>query len=132
MIRLKNNRQKTTRNVKQFSLMITIREEERTLGLRKIKNSVSNPDTEARTTRHPIDQLASTQIELEIRTEINNITKTDQVTVGTSGPTTVSKLSKTSMLDQRTQILNTIKTFHRVPIYLHPTQFNSSTTRDKM
>ena len=33
---------------------------------------------------------------------------------------------------QRTQILNTTKTFHRTTIYLHPTQFNLLTIKDKM
>ena len=98
-------------------------------GLRIIKISVSNPDTE---TSHPINKLASTQIGTETQTQIDNITKTDRATPGTTGQITVSRLSITSMLDQRSLILNKTKTFHRATTYLHPTQFNSSTIRDKM
>ena len=61
-MRLKENRHGITKSAAQFSLMITINEEDRTLGLRIIKISGSNPDTETRTTRHPTDRLASTQI----------------------------------------------------------------------
>ena len=61
MIRLKDNRDGTTKSAKQSSLMITIDEEDRILGLRKINISISNPDTETKTTRHPTDRLASTQ-----------------------------------------------------------------------
>ena len=79
----------------------------------------------------PIDKLASTQTGTEIHTHIDSVIKLDQVTLGQTDRTTVSKLSITSMLDQRTQILNTTKTFQRVTVYLRPTQFHLSTTRDK-
>ena len=62
MMRLKNNRHGTTKSAEQSSLMTTTREEDRTLGLRIIRTSIGNPDTEIRTTGHPIDKLASTQI----------------------------------------------------------------------
>ena len=101
MIRLKDNRHEITKSATQSSLMITINEEYRTLGLRIIKISVSNPDTEIRTTRHPIDKLVSTQIGTETQTQIDNITRTDQATPGTTDQITVSRLSITSMLDQR-------------------------------
>ena len=109
--------------------MITINEEDRTLGLRVTKFSVSNPDTETRTTRHPTDRLASTQIGTEIHTQTDNSNKPNQVTPGTTDQITVNKLSITSMLDQRTVIRSTTETSHRATIYLHPTQFSSSTTR---
>ena len=90
---------KKTKSAAQSSLMITINEEDRNLGLRIIKISVSNPDTETRTTGHPINKLASTQIGTETQTQIDNITRTDQATPGPMDPTTANKLSITSMLD---------------------------------
>ena len=78
------------------------------------------------------DQLASIQIGAEIQTQIDNFNQTNQATDGTTDPPTVSKLSITSMLNQRTEMLNTIKTFHKATIYLHPTQFNFMTTREKL
>ena len=132
MIRLKDNKLETAKSATQSSLMITINEEDRTLGLRIMKAAISNPDTETRTTKHPIDKPASTQIGTEIQTQIGSITKTDQSTPGRTNQIIDSKLSITSMLDQRILILNTIKTFHRATIYLHSTQFNSSTIRDKI
>ena len=127
-MRLKDSRHGTTTSAAQSSLMITINEEDRILGLSIIKISVDNPDTETRTTRHPINKLTSTQIGMEIQTQMNNSDKPDQVTPGPMGPKTVNKHSITSMLEQRTQKLNTTKTFHRATIRLHPTQSNSSMT----
>ena len=133
IIRLKYNRHGTTKSAEQYSLMTTIREEDQNLGFRIIKSSVSNPDAETRTTRHPTERLASTQIGTEIPPLIDNITnKPDQVTLGTTDQITVNKLCITSTLDQRTLILSTTETSHKATIYLHPTQFSSSTTRDKM
>ena len=132
MMRLKDTRHGKTKSAAQSSLMITINEEDQTLGLRIIKISVSNPDTETRTTRHPIDKMASTLIGTETQTQIDNSNKPDQITLGTTDQITVSRLSITSMLDQRTLILSTTETSHRATICLHPTQFSSSTTRDKM
>ena len=132
MMRLENNRHGITKSAAQSSLMITINEEDRTLGLRITKTSISNPDTGIRTTRHPIDKMASTQIGTEIQTQIDNSNKTDQVTLGTTDQTNVSRLSITSTLDQRTLILSTTETSHKTTIYPHLTQFSSSTTRDKM
>ena len=68
MIRLKDNKLEITKSAAQSALMITIRGEDRTLGLRALKVSISNRDTETRTTRHLIDKLASTQIAAEIKT----------------------------------------------------------------
>ena len=120
MMRLKNNKQRTTKSAERSSLMTTIREEDRTLGLRIIKISVSNPDTETRTIRHPINKLASTQIGTEIQTQIDSITKTDQSTLGTTDPTTVSRLSITSMRDQGNLILSTKKlSTEQQPTYTH-------------
>ena len=48
--------------------MIRMSEEDRIVGLGRIKISVSNPDTETTTIRHPIDKLASTQIGTETQT----------------------------------------------------------------
>ena len=62
MMRLKDSRHGTTKSAAQSSLMITTNEEDRTLGLRITKISIRNPDTAIRTTRHPIDKLASTLI----------------------------------------------------------------------
>ena len=132
MMRLENNRYGTTKSAAQFSLMITINEEDRILGLRITKTSISNPDTGIRTTRHPIDKMASTQIGTETQTQIDNSNKTDQVTLGTTDQITVSRLSITSMLDPRTLILSTTETSHKTTTCLHPTQFSSSTTKDKM
>ena len=132
MIRLRDNRHEITKNAVQPSLMTIINEDDRTLGLRKIRTSISNTDTETRTTRHPFDSLASTQIGTEIQTQIDSITKTDQATPGTTDRITVNKLNITSLLDQRILILNTTKTFQRATTYLHPTQFNLSMIKDKM
>ena len=132
MMRLEDNRLETTNSAVQFSLMITIKEGDLTLGLRILRNSISNPDTETRTIRHPIDKLASTQMGTELQTQIDSIIKTDQATPGRTDPTTDSRLSITSMLDQRAQILNTMKIFQRAKIYLHATQSNLSTFKDKM
>ena len=126
MIRVKDNRHEISKSAVQSSLMITINEEDRTCGLRITKISIINPDTETRTTRHPTNRLASTQIGTETQIQIDSILKIDQVTPGSTNQTTVSKLSITSILDQKTQILNTTKTFHRATICLRPTQFNSS------
>ena len=126
MIRLEDNKHGTTRSAEQLSLMITIREEDLTLGLRIIRTSISNSDTGIRTTRHPIDRLASTQIETEIQAQIDSFIKIDRTTLGPTDPTTVSRLSITSMLDQKIQIPNTTKTFRRATPYLHLIQFNSS------
>ena len=131
-MRLKDNRHGITKSAEQYSLMTTIREEDRTLGLRITKTSISNPDTGIRTTRHPIDKMASTQIGTEIQTQIDNSNKTDQVNLGTTDQITVSRLSITSMLDQKTLILSTTEISHRETTCPHPTQFSSSTTRDKM
>ena len=49
-----------------------------------------------------------------------------------NGQITVSRLSIKSMLDQKILIFSKTETFHRATTYLHPTQFNSSTIRDKM
>ena len=132
MTKLKDNRHGTTRSAEQYSLMTTINEEDRTLGLTITRISVSNPDTKTRTTRQPIDKMASTLIGTEIQIHIDSTLKTDRVILGPMDPTTVSRLSITSMLDRRILILSTKKTFHRATICLHPTQFSSSTTRDKM
>ena len=132
MTRLENNRYGTTKSAAQFSLMITINEEDRTLGLRIIRISVSNPDTEIRATRHSIDKMALIQIDTETQTQIDNSNKPDQVTLGTTDQITVNRLSITSTLDQRTLILNTTETSHKATTCLHPTQFSSSTTKDKM
>ena len=132
MMRLKNNRHGTAKSAEQSSLRTAIGEEDRTLGLRMITISVSNPDTESRTTRHPIDKLTSTQIGTEIQTQRDNSEKPDQATPGPTDQITINKLSITSLLDQRILIFSTIKSFHRATTYLNPTQFNSSAMREKM
>ena len=134
MMKLRDNRHEITESAEQSSLMITINGEDLTLGLRIIKISVSNPDTETRTIRHPFDKLASTQIETEIQTQMDSITKTDRTIPATTDHIAVSRLSITLMLNQKTQtqILNTTETFHRATIYLHRTQFNLSMIRYKM
>ena len=132
MMRIKDNRLGTTKSVEQFSLMIMIKQEDRILGLTTLRTSISNPDTENRPIRHPINKLASFEIGTETQTQISTITKVDQLTLGTTDPTTVSKLSITSVLDQRNQTLNTIKTFPRVTTYLHPSQFSLLTIKDKI
>ena len=109
MIRLKDSKHGTTKSAEQSSLMTIIREEDRLLGLRMIKTLISNPDTEIRSTKHPIDRTASIQIKTEIQTEIDSTLRTDQIILGPMDPTTASKLSITSMLDQRILILNTTK-----------------------
>ena len=131
-MRLKENRHGITKSAAQISLMITINEEDRTLDLRIIKISGSNPDTETRTNRHRTDRLASTQIGTGIQTQIDSASKPNQATPGTTDQITVNKLGITSMLDQRTRTLKTTETSHRATIYLHPTQFSSLTTRENM
>ena len=59
------------------------------------QNLTSNSNTEIRTTRHPIDKLASTEIGTEIQTQIDSIIKTDQATPGTTDQTTDRKLGIT-------------------------------------
>ena len=130
-MRLKDNRHGTIKSAAQISLMITIKEEDLTLGLRALRILISNLDRGIRIIRINPD-LASTQIETETQIQIDSITKTDQATLATMNQITVSKLNITSMLDQRTQTVNTTKTFPRATIYLHPTQFNSMTIRDKV
>ena len=131
-MKVKDNKLEITRSAGQSSFMIIRNEEDRTLDPGKIKISISNPDTETRRIRHPIDKLASTPIGTETRIRIDIITKTDQATPGTTDQITVSRLSITSMLNHRILILSATKTFHRVTTYLHPTQFNSSAIRHKM
>ena len=109
MMRLLDTRFKTTRSTAQFSLMTTIKEEDQFLGLITLKISISNRDTEIRIIRHPINNLASTQIETETQIQMNSITNADQATPGTVDQITVSKLSANLALDQRTQTLNKIK-----------------------
>ena len=98
-MRLKDNRHGITKSAAQSSLMITINKEDRILGLRIIKTSVSNPDTETRTTRHPIDKMASTLIGTATPTQLDSASKTDQVTPGTADQITVNRLTITLMLD---------------------------------
>ena len=112
--------------------MIILKKDHRILGLGSLRTLFSNPDPEIKTIRHPIDKLAATQKGTEIQTFIDSTLRTDQETLGPTDQTTGSKLSITSMLDQRTQILNIVKTFDRTTIYLHPFQFNLLTNRDKM
>ena len=57
MTKLKDNRHERIKSAAQSSLMITINEEDRTLGLRITKISISNPDTETKTTRNPFRQI---------------------------------------------------------------------------
>ena len=128
MIRSQDNRHAITKSAKQSSLMTTIKEEARNLGTRIIEISVSNPDTETRTIRHPVNKLASTQIGTETQTQIDNSNKPDQATLGTMDQITVSRLSTTSMLDQRLLKLSTTETFHGPTICLRPTLSNSSMT----
>ena len=111
IMRLRDSRLGTLKSVKQFSLMITIKGEDLILGRRKLRNLISNPDTEIKTIRHPIDKLPSTQTGTEIQTPIDPIIKTYQATPGTTDQTTNSKLSFTSTLDQRILILSTEKTY---------------------
>ena len=128
-------RRQQTRNNQERRTVFTHdynKRKDRTLGFRITKISISNPDTENRITRHPIDKLASTHIGTEIQTHIDNSNKPDQATPGTTDQITVNKLSITSTLDQRALILSTTETFHRATTYLHPTQFNSLTIKEKM
>ena len=131
-MRLKDNRFRTTKRIEQLLLMITKKEEDLTLGLRTLTILISNPDTEIRAIRHPIDKLASTQIGTEIHTQIDSMIMTDQAAPGTTNQITDSKLSITSMLDHRVPILNTTKTFHRATFYLQPIQFNLLMIRNKL
>ena len=126
-------RQQTWNNLecRTVSPMITIKEKDLILSLRTFRTLINNPDGEIKTIRYPINKLASTQMGTEIQVQIDTIIKTDQVTLGTTDPTTVSKLSTTSVLHQRTQTLNTIKTSPRATTYLHPIQFNSLMIRNK-
>ena len=72
--------------------------------------------------------MASTQNEAETQTQIDSITKTDQVPPRPIDPTTVSRPSIASMLGKRAPILSTTEPSHRATTYLRPTQFNSSMT----
>ena len=132
MKRLKDNRLGTTKSVQRSSLMFTIKEEDLILGLKTLRIFFSNPDTESKTIRHPTDKLASTTTRTEIQTQIDSITKADHVIPGTMEEITVSKLSITSMLDQRIPPLKAIQTFRRATTYLHPIQIVLLTIRDKI
>ena len=132
MIRLKDNKLEITKSAAQSSLMTTINAEDLTLGLRTLKFSASNPDTEIRTTRLPINKMAPTQIGTEFQTQIESIIKTDQVTPGTRDQITVSRLSVTSALDRRFPILNITETSVRATICLHSTQFSSAMINEKI
>ena len=59
MMRLKENRLEIAKRAAPFSLMVTIKEKDQTLGLTKLRISISNPDMEIKTIRYPI-KLAST------------------------------------------------------------------------
>ena len=131
-MRLKNNRQGTAKSAAHFSLMTILREKDITLRLRTARILIRYPESGIKTIKHPIDKLAVTQIRIETQIQTDSLIKTDQATLGTTDQKTVSKLSITSVLDQRTQILNKTKTVQRTTVYLHPTQFNSSTTTDNM
>ena len=131
-MRLKHNRHGTTKSTAQYSLMTLLREEDLTLCPTTPILLFGNPDTGIKTIRDPIDILVLAQIETETQIQINSITKTDQATFETTVQKTVNKLSRTSMLDQRTAILRTRKFSRTAANYLHPTQFNSSSSTDKM
>ena len=128
MMKVKDSKHEITRSAEQSSLMTTMREKDQILDLRIFEISIRNPDKETRTTRHPINKLASTQIGTATPTQIDSTSKTDQVILGPMDPTTASRLRITSMPDQRTLILTKTKTFHGATICLHLTQSNSSMT----
>ena len=117
MIRLKVNKLETTRSAAQSSLIVTTNEEDLTLGLKTLRISISNPDTEIKATRHLFDKMASTRLD--------SIVKRDEVVLvlGPMDPITVSKLNMTLTLDQRILILSTTETLHRPTTCIHLTQF---------
>ena len=112
--------------------MIIIREGDLTLSLRTLEISFNIPDTESKTTRHPFDKMASIQIGTKIQIRMDSINKIVHATPGTMDQIIVSRLSITSMLDQRIPILSITETSLRATICLHPTQFSSSAIRDKL
>ena len=96
--------------------MITIKEEDQTLGLRILGISVGNPDMGIRIVRNPNNKMVTTQIGTEIRTSIDSISQIDQATFEPTDQTAVNKLIITSMTDHQISILNTTETFHRATI----------------
>ena len=80
----------------------------------------------------PYRQTSFNLDKTDFQTQMDKINQIDRVTLGATDPTTGSKLSIISTLDQRSLILSTTKTFHRITTYLHSTHFNSLTIRDKM
>ena len=107
MMGSKNNRHKTTKSTEQFSLMITIKEEDLILGLRNLRILFSNPDMGTRTFTNSFTKKASTQISTEIQTQIQNIFQTGQATLGTTDGITDDKLSIASTLSLKPLMLNT-------------------------
>ena len=86
MMGLKDNRQEPTKGAAQSLLMITIIEDDLTLGLRTLKSSISNLVTEIKTLRHPIDKLALAQIGTETAIEMDSITKKRSGNSWNNGP----------------------------------------------
>ena len=101
MMRLKDYRHGTTKSVEQFSLMITIKEEDLTLDLRTLRILISNPETEIKTIRHPIYKLFSIHIRTEIQTQIDSITNAELATPVKTDQINDSRLTITATLDQR-------------------------------
>ena len=130
MMKPKDNRHEVTNNVEQFSLMNKIKEEEQCLGLRILRITVSNSDMGTRTIKKLVSRMISARTETEFQTD--SFIQMNQATLGTLDPKTDSKLSITSMPDQRLPTVSTIRTFHRATTYLHPTQFNLLTIKDKV
>ena len=130
MMKPKDNRHEVTNNVEQFSLMKKIKEEEQFLGPRILRITVSNPDMGTRTIRKLVSRMISTQTETEFQTD--SFIQINQATLGIIDPKTDSKLSTTSMPDQRLPTVSTTRTFHRATSCLHPTQFILLTIRDNV
>ena len=132
MRRLKDNRHGITKSAAQFFTHDYNKRRRWNFGSQLNQNFNQQPRYGNQNNQTPIDKLASTQIGTEIQTHIDSITEADQATPGTTDQMTVSRLSITSMLNQRTQTLITTKTFPRATTYPHATQFNSSTIRNNM
>ena len=131
ILTLKDNRHEITKSAAQSSLMITINEEDRFLGQNNHKFS-QQPRYGNQNNQTPYQQNGFNPDRNRKPNPDRQYHQNKSSNSWNNGPVTVSRLSITSMPDQRILTLNTIKTIHRATTYLHRTQFHLSTIRDKM
>ena len=130
IMRSKDNRPEITKSAEQFSLMLILKEEGQTLGLRILRITIRNPDTGITIVSKAMTKMASTQTGTEI--QIHSIIQIDRATLEPTDQSAGKKLSITSMPDQRNLIVITTETSHKTTIYLRLILYNLLTTTIKM